>query len=182
MSSSKAAVWLVLWLILFIGNAGGSTLAQQVAPAQTGRQQPPSARATSITFSQWVGFCGGCYCGVEVQVSPQGATLFKGAIRECQQQHPQKYRDVMVHADISSKHWKDLEKLADKGILFALPDRTGCASCVDGMDQMIEVKFKDGTKKSVQYPAGTSPKEIKPLTDKLLRLLAKLEDELVNYH
>jgi hypothetical protein len=149
--------------------------------AETGQQQPLSAHATSISFAQWAGLCS-CYCGVEVQVNPQGATLFKNAFRECQQRDPQRYRDFRVHADLSNKHWKELEKLADKATLLSLPDSTGCASCVDSVDESIEVVFSDKTKKSVQFPMGMPPKELLPLHEKLSRMLNKLEDELVNYH
>jgi hypothetical protein len=62
--------------------------------------------------------------------------------------------------------------------LFALPDRIGCASCVDGIDEVIEIKFREYSKKSVTFPMGSAPKEISALSEKLLSLEAKLWDEL----
>jgi hypothetical protein len=182
MSSPKIRASLGWLLILLVATDVSRVQAQQSVPtqAQTGQQNGLPVHAVSIRFAQWVGFCGGCYCGAEVEASPQGVTLFKNALRECQQQNPRKYRDFRVHADISGKHWKELEQLAGKDTLFALPNSTGCASCVDGIDELVEVRFSDGTKKSVQYPAGTPPKEIKALCEKLLSLLHKLQDELVN--
>jgi protein-arginine kinase activator protein McsA len=59
-----------------------------------------------------------------------------------------------------------------------LPDRIGCASCYDGLDEFIEVKFSDHSKKSVTFPLGSAPKEINALSEKLLSLEAKLRNEL----
>ena len=106
--------------------------------------------------------------------------MFKNALRECQQRDPHSYRDYRVKANLSRKHWKELQQLAGKDTLLALPDIAGCASCTDGMDELVEVMFSDKTKKSVKYPAGDPPKQIKLLSEKLSHLLGKLEDELVN--
>lgn len=173
------------WLLIMLIASGTNCFFVQLAVharVQAGQPHAPVAHAVSMRFSQWVGFCGGCYCGAEIRVNPQKVTLFRNALRECQQRDARKYRDFRVDSDISGKHWKELQHLADKDILFTLPNTTGCASCVDGMDEMIEVTFSDGTKKSVQFPAGTPPKEIKPLHEKLSRWLSKLEGELVNYN
>ena len=98
--------------------------------------------------------------------------------RECHQQDSRRYRDLRVNADLSGKHWQALQRLIDHDALFALPDRIGCASCYDGVDELIEVKFSDHSKKSVTFPMGSAPKEISALSEKLLSLEAKLRDEL----
>ena len=79
---------------------------------------------------------------------------------------------------MSGKHWQALERLVDHDALFALPDTIGCARCYDGVDELIEVKFNDHSKKSVTFPVGSPPKEINALSEKLLSLEAKLRNEL----
>jgi hypothetical protein len=59
-----------------------------------------------------------------------------------------------------------------------LPDSIGCASCVDGIDEIIDVEFRDQSKKSVTFPMGSAPKEISALSEKLFSLEAKLQNEL----
>jgi hypothetical protein len=68
--------------------------------------------------------------------------------------------------------------LVDRDELFALPDRTSCASCVDGVDEFVDVKFGDHAKKSITYAEGSSPKELKDLVVKLKALEEKLQNEL----
>jgi hypothetical protein len=174
----KLSLWLLLVTMPVL--AGYCMLAQKAVPASANKQTAAPAHVASIRFAQWVGFCGGCYCGDELQVSASKVTLFRNAWRECQQRDPHKYRDFRVDSDISIKHWKELAQLVDKTTLRTLPDSTGCASCVDGVDELIEVKFSDATKKSVQFPAGAPPKELLSLHEKLSKLLHRLQGELVN--
>jgi len=81
-----------------------------------------------------------------------------------------------VDADLSSRHWRELEQLIDHDTLFAIPDTIGCPGCTDGPTELVEVKFSDHTKKSVYYESA--PREISGLSEKLLALEAKLEREL----
>jgi hypothetical protein len=83
-----------------------------------------------------------------------------------------------VDADLSSKHWQELQQLINHDALLALPSRTGCASCTDGSDDDIEVTFSDRSKKSVIFPTGEAPKEIESLSEKLSALEVKLENDL----
>jgi len=157
---------------------GYSALAQQTRPAaKEGYQKALSAHVVSIRLSTFGGTCE-CCPGNELQVRPGEATLLVTFFRECHQQDSRRYRDLRVNADLSGKHWQALQRLVDHDALFALPDRIGCASCYDGVDELIEVKFSDHSKKSVTFPMGSAPKEISALSQKLLSLEAKLRDEL----
>ena len=168
---------LIMLIVCCIG--GYRVAAQQTAPAsrQTKHQKASSVRVVSIRMSVFGGFCA-CCSGGELQVSPRGVTLLISNSRECQEQDPHKYRNLKVDADLSGKHWKALERLIDHDALFALPDSLGCASCYDGLDEIIEVKFSDRTQKSVTFPYPGAPKELSGLSEKLLSLEAKLHDEL----
>ena len=152
--------------------------AQQTGPGvKEGYQQALPVHVVSIRFSTFGGTCE-CCSGDELEVRPGKAMLRVTFSRECHQQDSRRYRDLRVNADLSGKHWQELQRLVDHDDLFALPDRTGCASCYDGLDEFIEVKFSDHSKKSVTFPMGSAPKEINALSEKLLSLEAKLRDEL----
>lgn len=141
--------------------------------AQQAKTPLKPVHAVHIGFGQWVGICYG-YCSVELEVSPGEATLLKTADRSDKRKHP----DLRVRADLSTKHWKELQQLADHDTLFALPDHVGCPGCVDEEVEFLEVKFSDRSKKLISYNAGSAPKEIKELTDKLRTLENKLGSEL----
>lgn len=111
-----------------------------------------------------------------MQVSPGQATLLITPFRDCQRQNPAKYREFRVNADLSSKHWHELEDLVNHDVLFGLPDKIGCPGCADGSAEFVEVEFSDRTKKSVYY--GSAPTEIRALSDKLNALTARLQREL----
>ncbi len=150
---------------------GYSASAQQTRPAaKEGYQQALPVHVVSIRLSTFGGTCE-CCPGDELKVRPGEAMLLRTFSRECHQQDSRRYRDLRVNADLSGKHWQALH-------LFALPDRIGCASCYDGVDELIEVKFSDHSKKSVTFPMESAPKEISALSEKLLSLEAKLRDEL----
>lgn len=145
------------------------------APKQNGRRRDAPVRVVNIRFVTGAGLCG-CYCGGELLVSPGQATLLLAPFRDCQRQNPAKYREFRVNANLSSKHWRELEELVNHDVLFRLPDRIGCPGCSDGSTEFIEVEFSDHAKKSVYYESA--PREIGALSDKLNTLEGKLRDEL----
>ena len=148
------------------------------APKQTGNQHASTVRVVSIRFVLGGGFGCVCYCGSEIQVSAGAVTLLERPVRDCQQRDPQKYREFRVDADLSRKHWQELQQLVDHDSLFSLPDTIWCPGCTgDEGSELIEVKFSDRTKKSV-YCTGGVPKEIGTLSEKLFALVAKMEREL----
>jgi hypothetical protein len=140
-------------------------------------QQAVPVHVVSIRYSTFGGTCE-CCTHNELQVSSGGVVLLNNFPRICQQRDSRKYSDLRVDAALSGKHWQALQRLVDHDSLFALPDTLGCASCVDGIDEIIEVKFSDHSKKSVTFPLGSAPKEISRLAEKLLSLEAKLQNEL----
>ena len=119
-------------LILSLTCSIGTYVLQTTRASQKADHQPAaSVHVVSIRFVTGAGLCG-CYCGSEIQVSPGQATLLKRPFRDCQQQSPQKYREFKVDADLSSKHWHELEELVNRDALFRLPDTIGCPGCTDG--------------------------------------------------
>ena len=144
------------------------------APKPTGQQQ--ALRVVSIRFQSGGGFGCSVYCFAEIQVRPGSVTLLERPWREKQQQNPQKYRDLRVDADLSDKHWQELQQLVDHDALIALPDVIPCHCTGDEGSETLEVTFSDHSRKSVSYTGA--PREIAALTEKLLALLTKLEREL----
>ena len=166
-------------LILMVGCVicAGCAAKRAISPPEKENHTAASLRMVGLRFLSGAGLCD-CYCGIELQVAPKGVVLLIRAFRECQQRDPQKYRDYRVNADLSARHWQELQQLGDHDVLLALPSRIGCASCTDGSDDDIEVTFSDGSKKSVRFPSGDAPKEIKALSEKLSALEVQLENEL----
>jgi hypothetical protein len=106
----------------------GSSSQASTALRHNDKQAASPPRVVSIQYTTGAGFCG-CYCGGELQVNPEKATLFVRPALECQRRNPKKYREFKVEADFSSKHWRELEQLVDHDALFALPDKIGCPGC-----------------------------------------------------
>jgi hypothetical protein len=154
-------------------------LSGMVTPRASGAQKPNGhekqgklVRIVSIRFGQFGG-TGDGYTP-ELQVVDGQATLTETWTPVPQRQHP----NLKVRADLSEKHWQEIQALVDRDELIALPDRTSCASCVDGVDEFVEVKFSDHAKKSVTYAEGSTPKQLKDLVVKLKALEEKLQNEL----
>jgi hypothetical protein len=150
-----------------------------VTPRASGAQKPNGhkkqgkpVRVVSIRFGQFGG-TGKGYTP-QLQVSDGQATLTETSTPIPQRQHT----NLKVRADLSAKHWQEIQALVDRDELFALPDRTSCASCVDGLDEFVEVKFSDHAKKSVTYAEGSTPKQLNDLAVKLKALEEKLQNEL----
>jgi hypothetical protein len=172
---SQRQCFLVLILACVI--CAGCAAKQAISPPKKENHTAASLQMVGLRLLSGAGLCG-CYCGIELQVAPNGVVLLIRAFRECQQRDPKKYRDYRVNADLSAKHWQELQQLVDHDALLALPSRIGCASCTDGSDDEIEVTLSDGSKKSVRFPTGNAPKGITALSDKLSALESKLVDEL----
>jgi hypothetical protein len=136
------------------------------------KKQGKPVRVVSIRFGQFGG-TGDGYTP-ELQVNDGQATLTETWTPIPQRQHT----NLKVRADLSGKHWQEIQALVDRDELFALPDRTSCASCFDGLDEFVEVKFSDHGKKSVTYAEGSTPKQLKDLVAKLKALEEKLQNEL----
>lgn len=134
------------------------------------KKQGKPVRVVSIRFGQFGGTGDGY--SPELELSDERARLTEtwGPVPE--RKHP----NLKVRADLSGKHWQEIQALVDHDELFALPDRTSCASCFDGMDEFVEVKFSDHTKKSVTY--AEAPKQLKDLVVKLRALEEKLQNDL----
>ena len=150
-----------------------------VTPCASGAQktngrekQGKPVRVVSIRFGQFGG-TGEGYTP-ELQVSDGQATLTETWTPIPQRQHT----NLKVRADLSGKDWQEIQALVDRDELFALPDRTSCASCFDGLDEFVEVKFSDHAKKSVTYGEGSTPMQLKGLVVKLKALEEKLQNEL----
>lgn len=143
-------------------------------------QQKHPVHLVSIRFAQFAGFTDPCSYGRELTVSADKAVLLRRTALECKQRDPKRYPDLRVEADLSGKHWKELQQLVDRETFLALPQNLGCASCSDGVDELIEMKFSDHSIKSVQYPAGSAPQTLRALSERLSALVAKLDDELAN--
>ena len=135
--------------------------------------QAPSkpVRVVNIRFGQYGGSLEGC-CSTEMQVSAGEATLVTTSARDELRRYPKH----TVRADVSSKHWRELLQLVDHDALFSLPDHTSCGTCIDGIDEFVEVTFRDQTRKRVTWGLGLPPKELKDLVDRL----RALEDRLLN--
>ena len=136
------------------------------------KKQGKPVRVVNIRFGQFGG-TGDGYTP-ELQVSDGQATLTETWTPVPQGRHP----NLKVRADLSREHWQEIQALVERDDLLALPDRTSCASCFDGLDEFVEVKFSDHGKKSVTYAEGSTPKQLKDLVVKLKALEEKLQNEL----
>jgi hypothetical protein len=136
------------------------------------KKQGKPVRVVAIRFGQFGGMIESYT--PELQVSDTQATLTESWTPVPQRQHP----SLKVRADLSGKRWQEIQVLVNRDELYSLPDRTSCASCVDGIDEFVEVKFSDHAKKSVTYAEGSTPKQLMDLVVKLKALEKKLQNEL----
>jgi len=143
-------------------------------PHGTNKQGKP-VRVVSIRFGQFGGTIESYWPRLEVREGQ--ATLTEWWFGEPQNK-PRNVRNVKVRAELSEKHWQEIQALVNRDELLALPDRTSCASCKDGIDEFVEVEFSDHVKKSVSYAEGSAPAQLKVLSIKLKGLQEKLVNEL----
>ena len=153
--------------------AVGTLWAQEPLLANATGQSAKPPRVTRILLSRSSGMCYG-YCYVQLEVESGEAML----VNHSRDEDTNKCPDLMVRADLSGAHWKELVQLVDREALLALPDRIGCPGCVDQVTESLEVRFSNHTKKIVQYNLGSAPKEIQSLSARLAALLEKLDGEL----
>jgi hypothetical protein len=153
-----------------------------MTPRSSGGQKPNGAekqgkplRVVSIRFGQFGGTIESFWPLLEVRKGQ--ATLTQSWSGEPQNK-PRNVRDVKVRADLSGKHWQEIQALVNRDQLLALPDRTSCASCADGIDEFVEMEFSDHVKKSVTYAQGRAPAQLKELAAKLKALQKQLQNEL----
>ncbi|HXX46189.1 MAG TPA: hypothetical protein VEJ38_15780 [Candidatus Acidoferrales bacterium] len=160
--------------------AGHST-AQQLSPASPHMRQRDAlkTRVRNIRFDWWAGFCSG-YCCTTLDVQPDAVSLTLTTVgKDYIADYKLRYPDQEVRADLSDKHWRELEQLVDRDALFALPDTIGHPGAVDDPIESVELKFSDGARKRVTFSAaGNPPAEIEPLIRKLWALQLRLEKEL----
>ena len=160
-------------LLLVVGSGVGQSIPSSKQP---GHKRAASLRVVSIRFVLGGGFGCGPYCSAEIQVRPGSVTLLERPLQEWQQRNPLKYRELKVDADLSDKHWQELQKLIDHDTLFALPDRIPCHCTGDEGSETLEVTFSDHTKKAVNSTGA--PKGFESLVEKLVDLHTKLRREL----
>jgi hypothetical protein len=167
-----------LGLFVFLLSLSSGTMTQRAS----GSEKPNGAgkhgkavRVVSIRFGQFGGTIESYWPRLEVREAQ--ATLTESWSGEPQNK-PRNVRDVKVRADLSGKHWQEIHALVNRDELLALPDRTSCASCADGIDEFVEVEFSDHVKKTVTYARGRAPAQLKELPVKLKALQEKLQNEL----
>lgn len=183
MPSRKAASTTIagaslLGLFVFLLCLSSGTMTQRASGGQKpngAKKQGKPVRVVSIRFGQFGGTIESYWPRLEVRVGR--ATLTQSWFGE-PQNRPRNVREVEVRADLSGKHWQEIQALVNRDQLLALPDRTSCASCNDGIDEFVEVEFSDHVKKSVSYAEGNAPTQLKELSVKLKALQEKLQNEL----
>lgn len=167
-----------LGLFVFLLCLSSGTLTQRASGGQkpngTKKQGKP-VRVVSIRFGQFGGTIESYWPRLEVREGQ--ATLTESWFGE-PQNRPRNVRNVKVRVDLSGNHWQEFQAQVNRDELLALPDRTSCASCADGIDEFVEVEFSDHVKKSVSYAEGRAPTQLKELSVKLKALQEKLQNEL----
>jgi len=167
-----------LGLFVFLLCLSSGTLTQRASGGQNpngAKKQGRPVRVVSIRFGQFGGTIESYWPRLEVREGQ--ATLTESWFGE-PQNRPRNVRNVKVRVDLTGNHWQEFQALVNRDELLALPDRTSCASCADGIDEFVEVEFSDHVKKSVSYAGGRAPTQLKELSVKLKALQEKLQNEL----
>ena len=167
-----------LGLFVFLLCLSSVMLTQRASSGQKpngAKKQGKPVRVVSIRFGQYGGTIESYWPRLEVREGQ--ATLTQSWFGE-PQNRPRNVRNVEVRVDLSGNHWQEFQALVNRDELLALPDRTSCASCADGIDEFVEVEFSDHVKKSVSYAGGRAPTQLKELSVKLQALQEKLQNEL----
>ena len=167
-----------LGLFVFLLCLSSGTLTQRASGGQKpngAKKQGKPVRVVSIRFGQFGGTIESYWPRLDVREGQ--ATLTESWFGE-PQNRPRNVRNVKVRVDLSGNHWQEFQALVNRDELLALPDRTSCASCADGIDEFVEVEFSDHVKKSVSYAGGRAPTQLKELSVNLKALQEKLQNEL----
>jgi hypothetical protein len=157
--------WLWTSLLAF-GLTVGRVFAQDaVRPA-------PSAsdvRVVRVRVVHTVGMCGGYgHCTAMTTVSPSFI------IRESKDSgDKQKFPDRRTKRAITKQDWESLLRAIDKESLKAIPQPTGCPSCIDLPDTWLEVNLSDGTHISVSFAPENPPVPVATLLREIGTIDAK---------
>jgi hypothetical protein len=161
--------------VIFVCSAVNAAVQQPIVP-KPGASSTKPVRVVNIRFGASAGMCYG-YCSSELEVRSGEAVLHQHAWGPVEQR---RYPARQVRADLSNKHWKELQQLVNHDGFMSLPATIGCPDCTDGGAESVEVKFSDHTSKKITFDMGNPPKQLKDLRDKLWELEQKLGKELPN--
>jgi len=142
------------WIFCFVGLMPNGAFARKGAP-----QDSPisTGHVVRIRTGSYAGMCRG-YCDSETTIEP-------GSIRSVSRSFAEKkkYPDVETTRTISRADWNDLQQAVNASVVTALTGRIGCPGCADELVEWVEVRFSNGTKKSIAYNAGQAPPAISAL-------------------
>lgn len=113
------------------------------------------------------GMCYG-YCVEELTIQEGRSRLLRRA-----NEKNRKYPDLKAKRKLAKQEWDELERSVDAEAKAAMVGRIGCPGCVDQVIVIIELQFKDGSKKSVTYNLGEEP----PAITKLLKCIDAIRSQ-----
>lgn len=130
----------------------------------------PATGVTRVVSTTSFGMCVG-YCTTRLEISEGQAIL----IREARggRGAPQGLPDQRFSAPLSAAEWEEIQRLAARADLEALPAVVGCPDCADGGAESLTIESPDGAESvSLEYGA------MLPQVEALLERVRALRDEL----
>jgi hypothetical protein len=146
---------IMAWLMI------GTLCAQESSPKPT-----PNVQIVRVTIGNSCGWCSGGYNDIETFVEPQRIVSINRAYS-----NKKEYPDLINQSRINKQEWNDLKRLIEAKVLdvFAQPAK-GCPGCVDKRTAWTELRFNDGSKKSVAFTGGGEPAPILELRQKIAEI------------
>ena len=157
--------WLWTSLLVFgltVGRVFAQDAARPVAPAL-------DVRVVRVRVVHTVGMCGGYgHCNAITTISPSFIS------RESKDSgDKQKFPNRRTKRAITRQDWESLLRAIDKESLKAIPQTTGCRSCIDLPDTWLEVNLSDGTHISVSFDPESPPPPVATLLREIETIDAK---------
>jgi hypothetical protein len=133
----------------------------------------PTEGVTRVVSTTSFGMCVG-YCTTRLEISESEAVLIRQA--RGGRGAPQNLPDQRASRPLTTAEWQDIQRLAARADLEALPDVVGCPDCADGGAEGLVVESA-GETESVSFEHGASLAPAQPLLNRVRALRAQLTPE-----
>ena len=156
--------WKSWMLFVIVSLMAGSIWAQQSAPPT---KPPQGAQIVAVRTGH---SCAWCTAPSEAEtiVEPEWISMVNRSLSD-KRNDPEaktKYR-------ITKRDWNNLKHFIDARVLAEFVAPAGCPGCADEPTGWAELRFSDGTRKSISYNDGSEPPVIVELLNKIQTIRTK---------
>jgi len=146
-----------LGALFFVLVTVGNVLSQ--GPIANAPQSSGGGRVVRVQQGYSCGWCAGFGYHTQITTIEPSFIVWEGKETMDKKNLPNR----RVKRPISKREWQTLLRSIDADALKAVPQQSGCRSCVDQAESWLMVQYSDGSKISVSYGPMSEPAPVKAL-------------------